>query len=475
METMSQETLRRRLQPEKVGRVYQRAATELNRLPTSTDHWNPILESLISQTPPDRDGSQLNHLQRYANSPAVQECLRILLNTSIETVQRYDRGELGQINVAGHDMENNTHVAYQVLRMAAGLEEKIGRYAAWELAESAVLHNVGRWLGHGDEVHQATGASLVMEIAQQLLVKVAHPARKKIFARVISDIAGHSGKNLGDPIADLVRSADRFQQIVPLGPFRELLYDVGKTNVPIFPPINDELRDRIPLGIKESSWLHWVEFMARNLFPFYDQEANPQNTEVFQEIMKVNQVEADRRRSFSVGMLMVLTDYKVGRPAEEQTDMTRQVFSPEFNLTSQNRHWSKRTFPEHIFNEGERAYQRYLEGVLNRNHTATQDSKLWLANFLEATNSYVDPNALETINQRLSGLTGGQTTRVLAGLEFCFEEYIRELQRERMVAESSQESSDSSVAKLGEYVVSYLDSKFATNSSFSSLRGKLAL
>lgn len=432
----------------------------MNRAPQSIEFWDRLVKERLPEAMPDVRGEQLEGLGRWAGSDNRYLCLQRILELAIGSVQAYDVGKFGPVKVAGHDMENNAHVCYQVLRMVHGREEKLGAYVVWELAVAAVVHNWGRWLGHGDDIHQKTGALLVAELTEQLY-RPRSGEEQLCFARVVNHVLEHSGKNTGDPVGDLVRASDRFQQVAPLGPFRYLLNDVGRTDVPILPPLAAELRGRVPLAVAESSWLAWVEFMARNLFSFRDPEANGQNPTVYVEIMDENQREANRRRALSVAALMVVTGYRHDKSVEEQPPLAQQVFAPELHLAPADAHWSKRKLPDELMAAAVQALGAY-PSLQPKAEPAFGE----VVDALRATHSYVDEAELGGVQRRFAEMDRSGQLAFLRGLRFCRAAYGDELDRERRLTREAAESADATVRALAGYVASYLAKKPASVTAF---------
>jgi hypothetical protein len=440
--------------------------------------WNRYASMYLSKDVKDPSGESLKELNSWYEIPENNKLANKILQSSINVVHAFEHGKLGEIKVAGHDMENTIHVCSEVLRMTHN--NRLSPYETWEFALSSVLHNWGRWLGYDDKIHQATGAYLISKMAKDLFLKEKPSTLEStIISRLINNILDHSKNNNGDPIGDLIKNCDRMQQIVPVGPFREILYDVGKDDNPIFPPINEKYMSVVPayIGMDSSglstSWLNWVEFMSRNLYPFFNDKTNFQNPKQFQEIMQQNQYESDKRKTQSITLLMILSGYITGEKLEKQPPLARQIFAPELGIATSDAHWSKKQIQKNIFQQAEKEYKSFL---LAQNYKHVD--QLLISNsgnsiirlFLEATNSYVDPKIWNTINSRLDEVSLDDQKKLLLGLSFCFDKYRNLIHKEYERAITAKSNSNSDIQPIGQLVSSFIEEyKFTDSAPYQKL------
>lgn len=481
--------MEKKLDFSQIVNTFQKSAARIDRAPSRSlqveRFWEKAASLFIKKTEPDFQGRALQKLQEW--STPHQEFLQNLLNIAIELTERYDRGEMGAVKSSGHDLEHVVHVCSQALEMTDGQVDKIGEYAVWELNLSAVLHDIGRWLGHGDALHSLTGSFLAAKTSGDLKDKESLSQEGQLIGqRIISHILGHSRGNNGDPVADLLRGADRLQIIPPYVATRSIIYDVGQAGVPFFPPLSADLKEKIPLDPSESSWLHWME-LARNLHPFFDTRVNTRNPEPFSSTMSENQQKANARCSLSVALLMILSDYQLEKPATAQTPMAQQIFALELGLIKPEeihstpeerarRKYPKNQFSKIIFQRGQQLYSQYLRKHEQENRNVIfqrQKPAEWLKDFLLATNSSVSSQALSNATQRFQELSPQEQLRVLKGLDFCFAAYCQQLKNEKDLVGRLVENPYQPIAQVAQFVNRYFQQKFAPGSAYNQLVNRL--
>ncbi len=426
---------------------------------------------------PDFSGETLDSLNRWADQEAEKgNFLHRILASSLEVIELYDKNMLGQAEDAwaGHDQEMTFHYNAQALRMVGRKSEMAGKYAVWELLTAVTLHNVGRFLGHSDKIHAQSGALLLAKISGDLFGKPASEEERQAYLRVVYHVKTHTQKNNGDPIGDLVKACDRLQQVGVQHPLRSLAYDVGVNRDPLLPEITDDKRGKVAY-VRGSSLVEWTEFLARNLYPFFDSEVNGQNPSVFQEIMRENQAIANYRRAFSVAALMIACDYKPGEPAENQTPLAQQTFAPELGIISSNIHWSKRSLPDDIRNMATRIFREYEEEYAPRGLDETftrQNFKETVQLLLSASGSYVASDAVENIRTRFEELDLQERTRLWRMFDFCLKGYTDLLESETGILENLKEHPDQNIKSVANETSNRFKDKFSSKSALTRLRKK---
>ncbi|KKS83708.1 MAG: hypothetical protein UV59_C0033G0006 [Candidatus Gottesmanbacteria bacterium GW2011_GWA1_43_11] len=426
----------------------------------------PYIERGITADP---KGIELNRLEKWLlNDPdglkndKLNRYLELSLGIYNASEQESGISEI-HFGVPGHDMENVIHTTTEILRMIDSAGSDLGDYTKWELLICGLNENLGRLIEGDDYTHRATGFLLARSFVKKLevgpydMVTKVTEEERLIARRVMGRIYDHGGQNSGDPVSDLVRQSNTVQQVEPRLLRRSIEYDVAQVGLDILSPIDPERQTSLAHAIAEKpdktpTLMDWVEFFARNLYPFMS-EANENNENIFKTVMRENQDMVDVRRANSVAVLVILA-------GGEDTELFQQVFAPELELIEPNQaHWTKKRFPEQVFQEGLKKYREFVQNHPNFPGLEGMDDKKQIAAILEVMSSYLPEDLLGKIYKKYDGLDEDEQKRLVDALRHSLYLHYEELDKELEMLGRQVKSDNPHVAKVAGFAKDYLDSK----------------